>query len=449
MSRKLAMFGGGGFRTPLIYEALLQAADLDISEFVLYDPAEDRLRLMNAVTAGLARERGGGPRVTMTTDPEAAADGADLVFCAIRVGGLEGRVIDERVALDRGALGQETTGPGGVAKALRTIPATDAIARIVARRAPDAWFVNFTNPAGVVTESLRDNLGDRVVGVCDTPSDLCDRVARALGREPGELAFDYAGLNHLGWLTGVRDGFGELLPRLLRDDDALGRLTEARLFGVDRLRALGVVPNEYLAYYYFAPRIVERMRAGVTRGQYLLDQQRAFFATAAGDPARAVSAWRAAYRERASTYLAEAEPHEEVRGGGRPVDDHEGGGYGGVAVRFARAVLTGVPSVSVLNVANRAAMPYLPADAVVEVPCAVTTAGPAPLSVAPLPAGARELVEAVKEVERLVIRAARTGSKELAVRALARHPLVSSVDQAHSIFEGYVAGHDPLRERFG
>lgn len=190
MGVKLALFGGGGFRVPHVYEALLRVRGRLDAEVVLHDLDDDRLRLMHAVATGLAGEYGLEPRISATTDAEAAADGADVVFCAIRVGGLEGRVIDERVALDRGMLGQETTGPGGIAKALRTIPATDRIAATVARRAPNAWFVNFTNPAGIVTESLRDTLGERVVGVCDTPSGLCGRVAAALGRDASDLHFE-------------------------------------------------------------------------------------------------------------------------------------------------------------------------------------------------------------------------------------------------------------------
>lgn len=456
MSVKLTLFGGGGFRTPLVYAALLQVAeDLDIAEVVLHDVDADRLRLMRAVTTGLARERGGGPRVTVTTDTDTAADGADVVFCAIRVGGLTGRVVDERVPVDLGIVGQETTGPGGIAKALRTIPVTDAIARAVTRRAPNAWFVNFTNPAGVVTESLRDLLGDRVVGVCDTPSGLCGRVAAVLGRDPDELHYDYAGLNHLGWLTGVRDGANDLLPALLADDRGLRGLAEARLFGTDRLRTLGAVPNEYLAYYDFNRRIADTLRRGTTRGEYLLRQQRAFYATATEDPAAALTAWRRAALERTATYLAEVEPTPPPRDDRAAKEtehatagDAEHDGYGAVAIGFVRAVRTGAPTVSILNVANRSAVPFLPADAVIEVPCVVTSAGPAPLSAGRLPPEPRELVETVKAVERLTIRAARTGSADLAVRALALHPLVPSEHEAHRLLDGYLARHAALRELF-
>ena len=180
---------------------------------MLHDVDADRLARIGAVLDGLAEERGGRLPFRSTTDLDDALEGTDYVFCAIRVGRLEGRVVDEQVPLALGVLGQETTGPGGICFALRTIPEMVALAEAMAARAPGAWLINFTNPAGMVTEAVQQVLGERAIGVCDSPSGLCRRVARALGRDRGELAFDYFGLNHLGWLKGVRDHDGELLPR--------------------------------------------------------------------------------------------------------------------------------------------------------------------------------------------------------------------------------------------
>lgn len=475
MGAKVAVLGGGGFRTPLVYAALLRAGLSGVGEFAMYDVDRDRLRLMRAVVTGLARECGEGIPVTAGTDPHRATDGADVVFCAVRVGGLAGRVADERVALDHGLLAQETTGPGGMAKALRTVPVTDRIARLVDRRAPRAWFVNFTNPAGLITEALRDTLGDRVVGVCDSPAELCRHVATALGRDAAGLTFDYVGLNHLGWLTGVRYPAGDLLPRLIADDAAMSRLPETHLFGKEWIREQRVIPNEYLAYHYFATRITARLRDTGTRGEYLLDQQRAFYATDPRDPAAALAAWRRERGRRSATYLAEvalpgggpaygvpagreagdrtpAAPVLEPSGrsgvdADGPTDaGEEAGGYGEVAAAFAGAALQGPPAVRILNVANRTAVPFLPADAVVEVPCVVTTAGPVPLAVGAPPDHGRELMRTLKEVERLTIRAARAGSAEMAVRAFARHPLVPTTDAARSLVEAYRAAHPGLRD---
>jgi 6-phospho-beta-glucosidase len=197
---KVAVIGGGGFRTPTLHGCLEDVAGpVGIEELVLHDLAADRLARIRAVIEGLTGERGGIDVPTRTTTSlDDAVDGAGAVLVAIRVGGGEARTIDEEVPLAFGVLGQETVGPGGIAFALRTIPVVEAIAHVVRDRAPAAWFVNFTNPAGVVTQAAFDVLGERAVGICDSPSALCARVAAALGRAPDDLDFDYAGLNHLG-----------------------------------------------------------------------------------------------------------------------------------------------------------------------------------------------------------------------------------------------------------
>src|SRR3954464_9112946 len=213
---KLTIVGGGGFRVPLVYGALLDKTErLGLEEVVLHDIDAKRLERIGAVLEGLPAGRGGRLPFRFTTDLVDAVEGADFVFCAIRVGQLEGRVIDEDVPLALGVLGQETTGPGGICFALRTIPVMVRLAETMAEHAPNAWLINFTNPAGMVTEAVQRVLGDRAIGICDSPAGLFRRVARALDRDHSELWFDYFGLNHLGWLHGVRDRDRELLPELL------------------------------------------------------------------------------------------------------------------------------------------------------------------------------------------------------------------------------------------
>ena len=209
---KVTVVGGGGFRAPMLDRSLAWgASDIGIDEVVLYDTDEARLRSISRVLEAIDEERGARlPRRT-TTDLDDALDGTSAVLTAIRVGGNAGRVVDEAVPVELGVLGQETVGPGGIAFALRTLPIMRRIASAVAARAPDAWFLNFTNPAGLVTEALRDILGDRVIGICDSPISLGRAVAAALGR-PSAIEFDYAGLNHLGWLTAARGDGRDLLP---------------------------------------------------------------------------------------------------------------------------------------------------------------------------------------------------------------------------------------------
>jgi 6-phospho-beta-glucosidase len=442
---KLTIVGGGGFRVPLVYGALLGKREtLPFDEVVLHDLDAPRMERMSGVLKGLALERGEQLAFRTTTDLDDAVEGADFVFSAIRVGQLEGRVVDESVPLGLGVLGQETTGPGGICFALRTIPAIVTLAQTVAERAPGAWVVNFTNPAGMVTEALQQVLGDRAVGICDSPSALCRRVARVLNLRPEQMWFDYFGLNHLGWLKGAHDAQGDRLPGLLADDDKLASFEEGRLFGADWLRSLGMIPNEYL-YYFYADAVAEMGER--PRGAYLLESQAAFYEQNGQDPAEALDTWRATRAERDRTYMA---AEREVAGVSEDHDDgNEGGGYEGEAMAVVEAIANNTRSIMILNTANRSALPFLDERAVVEVPCIVGRTGPQPVAVGPVPAHAQSLITSIKDVERTTIRAALTGSPDLAIRALALHPLVPSVTAARAIFDGYTQRLPELAERFG
>jgi len=444
---KLTIVGGGGFRVPLVYGALLEkAARLSLDEVVLHDIEGARLERVATVLEGLAAEHGERLPFRTTTDLADAIEGADFVFCAIRVGQLEGRVVDEGVPLGLGVLGQETTGPGGICFALRTIPAMVALAQVIAERAPQAWLINFTNPAGMVTEAVQQVLGERAVGICDSPSGLCRRVAAALGREPADLWFDYFGLNHLGWLKGVRDAGGERLPGLLEDDARLAGFEEGRLFGGEWLRSLGMIPNEYLYYFYYSSDTVEAIRESpASRGVFLLEQQRRFYAQDGQGPAEALASWRATRHDRERSYMAEA---RSAAGDGAEHDIEANSGYESEAMAVLEAIALNTRAVLILNTANRSGLPVLDARAVVEVPAVVGRAGPVPLAVGEVPAHAGALVALMKEVERTTIDAALTGSRELAVKALALHPLVPSVTTARAIFDGYAERLPALKEAF-
>jgi 6-phospho-beta-glucosidase len=440
---RLAIIGGGGFRVPLVYGAVLRGRR-GFDDVVLHDVDAGRLERIGLVLEGQAAAHGHHVPVRTTGDLDDALEGADFVFVAIRVGGLEGRTVDEGVPLGHGVLGQETIGPGGICFALRTIPAMLELAERVARRAPDAWLVNFTNPAGMVTEALQQVLGDRAIGICDTPSGLCRRVAAALGRDTAELSFDYFGLNHLGWLKGVRDGGGgDLLPGLLADDDALARLEEGRVFGAEWLRSLGMIPNEYLSYFYFAEDTVNAL-SEKPRGAYLLEQQASFYASRPESPAAALAEWKATKSERDRTYMAEARNGHEPA----PAAEDEPGGYEVEAMAVVDAIASNAGTVRILNAANRSALPFLDERAVVEVPCVVGAAGARPLAVGTVPEHARALIDTIKAVERATIEAAVTGSTALAVKALALHPLVPSVTAAREIFAEYRQRLPALEERF-
>lgn len=441
---RLTVLGGGGFRLPLVYGALLgDHAEGRVTDVVLHDVDPARLTAIAGVLADQAAGVADAPRVTVTTDLDEAVRGADFVFSAIRVGGLEGRAADERVALAEGVLGQETVGAGGIAYGLRTVPVAVDIARRVARLAPDAWVINFTNPAGLVTEAMARHLGGRVIGICDSPVGLGRRVARVLGGDPGSAFIDYVGLNHLGWLRGLRIDGQDQLPRLLADPALLGSIEEGRLFGADWLRSLGSIPNEYLHYYYFNRETVRAYReAERTRGAFLRDQQAGFYAEMERPGAPALATWDRTRAEREATYMAH---NREAAGAGeRAVEDLESGGYEKVALALMRAIAHDTRATLILNVRNGTTLSVLDADAVIEVPCLVDANGAHPVSVAPLPYHATGLVCAVKAVEREVLAAAESGSRTTAVKAFALHPLVDSVTVARRLVDGYVEAHPGL-----
>ena len=336
---RATILGGGGFRVPLICRELA-VSGLPVDEVVLYDVVPERLGVISAVLAP------GGLRLRTTTELDTALRGADVIFAALRVGGLDGRVADERSALDAGVIGQETVGAGGLSYAARAVPVVDAIARRVAELAPRAWVISMTNPAGIVTEVMAATLGSRVVGVCDSPTGLVRRACAAAGVDPGGrlaqmpdgVEVDYLGLNHLGWLRGLRVNGTDRLPGLLADPDAVKRTEEGRLFGADLLQALGTIPNEYLYWYYARSEALRDVRAaGRTRAEHVRAEQQRFFAAAAAAPDRAAALWAEANDERNRSYFA------ELRSGERDAADVEAGGYEAIAIGLA-AALTGVGS---------------------------------------------------------------------------------------------------------
>jgi 6-phospho-beta-glucosidase len=435
---RVLILGGGGFRVPLICRELA-ASGLDVGEVVLYDVVPERLGVISAVLAG------GGLPLRATTDLDEALRGADVIFAALRVGGLDGRVADERSALDAGVIGQETVGAGGLSYAARAVPVVDAIARRVAELAPRAWVISMTNPAGIVTEVMAATLGPRVIGVCDSPMGLVRRACAAAGVDPGTrlaqvpdgVEVDYLGLNHLGWLRALRVDGTDRLPGLLADPGALERTEEGKLFGADLLQALGTIPNEYLYWYYARAEALRDVRAaGRTRAEHVRAEQQRFFAAAAAQPDEAAALWAAANDERNRSYFA------ELRSGERDAADVEAGGYETMAVGLA-AALTGpaggtAPARLILNVRNGGTVPALAPDAVIETVCLVDASGAVPIPVPPPSAHELGLMSTVKSCEQAIASAALTGSAADALRAFALHPLVGSLDAARALSAGII-----------
>lgn len=439
---KLCILGGGGFRTPYVYQALLRdTGSPRVDEVALYDVDEVRLHAMVAILTELAADFPDAPVLTPTTDLHRAVEGSDYVFAALRVGGLEGRRCDEHVALDLNVLGQETTGPGGLAYAIRTVPVMVRAAEVIRDLAPNAYVMNFTNPAGIITEAMQTVLGDRVLGICDTPSGLGRRVAGMLGLDHTRVQMDYVGLNHLGWMRRVMYDGRDVLPELMADDERLGAMEEGHVFGLDWIRSLGSIPNEYLFYYYFnrdAVRLI--VGSGKTRGDFLAESQSAFYdrASAAGDGVAAL--WRETVERRSASYMAEAKGGTQDE----PLDpkeretDPSHQGYAGVALGVMAAISRNERQTMILNVRNNGTIAGLPRDAVVEVPTMVDANGVHPMTTDQPDLHQIGLMSQVKAVERHTIAAALTGSKDEALKAFALHPLVDSVSVARDLVRGYV-----------
>ncbi|BCW49287.1 6-phospho-beta-glucosidase [Arthrobacter sp. StoSoilB13] len=453
---RLMIAGGGGFRVPLVYRALCTGpfAGL-VHEVVLYDVDPARLAAIQAVLRDMPTPEGSRPAVVISTDLGQALTGTDKVFAAIRPGGTAGRIADERVALDLGLLGQETTGAGGISYALRSIPHMLELAGGMRHYCPDAWLINFTNPAGMVTEALVPELGRKVIGICDSAGGLVQRAARAAGSPLQEGTLDgvgYVGLNHLGWLYKLAPDGRDLLPELLSDRGALEKLEEGRLFGQHILEKLGCLPNEYLYYYYQTEQATEAiLKQRETRGASIHQQQSSLYPSLV-EASNAYAMWDAARRSREEGYLAEARTHGEHR----DEEDLAGGGYERVALSVMRALSGGGTAQLILNVPNspvagssaheaEVAVPGLPEDAVVEVPCEVTPDGALPLAQERPGGQFLTLMQHVKEVERLTIRAVRDGDREAALQAFAAHPLVGSASLGAQLLDGYEAAFPELR----
>lgn len=421
---KLAVVGGASVRTPLLVRGLC-GSDLPIGEVALYDTDQERL----PVIAGLAREYAGAAVVTPCATLAAAVEGADFVFTSIRVGGIEARARDEAAAVARGLVGQETVGAAGFALAMRNIPPLIACAREVERRAPGAWMVNFSNPVGIVTQALRNETAARVIGICDTPTELFERAAHALGLPAEECDFDYFGLNHLGWLREVRHHGEPQLRRLWGDPARLASIHRGPLFEPDALARLRLLPSEYVFYYDRPALAVENMRrAGASRGEVIRRLNADLFDTLAHG--------RGPTRKAYEDYLAARDGgYMQIESGAAAPPPPAAGatGYDRIALALLRAIHGNEGAVLPLSVSNRGNIPELEDDDVVEVPCRVDGNGPRPLHVGQVPEAVRGLLLRVKEYERLTARAAISRDPVAVRKALACNPLVPAPEVAGMI----------------
>ena len=402
---KLAVVGAGSTYTPELADGLIRMRDLlPLEELALHDVDDDRLSILAGLTKRMF-DRGGHPaRLSKTTNLEEAVEGADAVLIQLRVGGQAVRIVDESVPVACGCLGQETTGYGGLAKALRTVPVVLDVAERVRRLAPEAWIVDFTNPVGIVTKALLDE-GHRAVGLCSAALIFQRHFARVLDVEPERIELDHLGLNHLTWEVGVRLDGQDVLPRLV--GERVDRVAPATGLPPELVRRLGVVPSYYLHYFYEHDEVVEHQRTHRSRAEEVAEIERDLLALYA-DPT-----------------LAEKPELLGRRGGAF---------YSEAAVELLASLFGRGPNDRhVVNVRNGGALPFLADDAVVELPARVGPDGLTTVDVPSLDPIHRGLVAHVSAYEELALDAALRGGRERVFRALLAHPLVGQVEVAEKL----------------
>ncbi|HJD82050.1 6-phospho-beta-glucosidase [Kitasatospora aureofaciens] len=416
---KLAVVGGGSTYTPELIDGFARLRDtLPIGELVLIDPAADRLELIGGLARRIFAKQGHPAAVSVTTDLTAGVADADAVLLQLRVGGQAARNQDETWPLECGCVGQETTGAGGLAKALRTVPVVLGIAEQVRRTNPDAWIVDFTNPVGIVTRALQ-SAGHKAVGLCNVAIGFQRRFAAHLGVDPELVRLDHVGLNHLTWERGVTllDAPGatsgrEVLPTLLADfgKEIADDLHLPQAF----VQRLGVVPSYYLRYFYQHDAVVEELRAQGSRAAQVAEIERQLLELYA-DPA--------------------LDTKPELLG------KRGGAFYSEAAVQLISALLgtAGGASVQVVNTRNDGVLPFLPDDAVIEVPAEVDANGVRPLPQRPVEPLFAGLISAVTSYEHLALDAALHGGRDRVFDALLAHPLVGRIELADQLTDRLLA----------
>lgn len=446
--KKVTIIGGGGIRTPLVVHGLVEAqAALSLSQISLYDVDPERVEMIAALSRQVARQLGGEINIATPRSIEEAVEGADFVISSIRVGNIAARASDERLAIEHGIAGQETTGLGGMAMALRTIPVTLEHARTVERLSPQAWFISFTNPAGLITQALSAHTGLKLIGICDTPSEMFHRIALALSAPIESVNCDYFGLNHLGWIRRVTIDGHDVTAKLIDDDAALRSLYHAELFDPAMIRALGLIPSEYLFFYYEQQRALTNQRkAGASRGEEIAKLNAQLFGKLQneikhGRLAEALNIYRNYLQRRSGAYMKlEAEAGSAFQSGVEQQEDPftAATGYHRIALDVMTALTSEKSSRVVVNIGNNGSITDLKADDIVEVPCHINRQGAQPETVGELPDAVRGLVHSIKQYERLTIRAAIEQSRELACLALMTYPIIGQWQPAMDLIEALI-----------
>ena len=415
---KVTVIGGGSTYTPELTDGFIKrAGELAVDTIVLMDIDEKRLEIVGGLAKRMMRKAGLPTKIVLTTDRREAMEGADFVISSIRVGLMEGRILDERIPLKYGVVGQETTGPGGFAMALRTIPVMLDYAKDIVKWSPNAWLINFTNPSGIITEAVSKYSEAKVIGLCNVPINMLGGIAKALNVEEKKILLDYVGLNHLSWIKGVYLEGKDVLPEMI---EKMKELAEG--FDLELIKTLHMIPNWYLHYYYDTDKVVEEMKkAKKTRGEETLEIENKCLEI---------------YKDQ---NLEEKPKLLEKRGGAR---------YSDAALSLVSAIVNNKNEIHIVNIPNKGAIKDFSNNAVVEIPAIVNSTGPHPITIGEVPPEIEGLMHAVKAYEELTIEAAIRGSREMALKALLIHPLVPSFDVAKKILNDLLEAHKKYLPKF-
>lgn len=413
---KVAVIGGGSSYTPEIVEGFIKRYDeMPIRELWLVDieQGKHKLDIVGALAKRMVEQSGLPIEVHLTLDRREAIEGADFVTTQMRVGLLEARRRDEHIPISHGVIGQETTGPGGMFKALRTVPVILDICKDIEELAPNAWLLNFTNPAGIVTEAVLKHTKVKSVGLCNSPINFYKFLAKEYGVTEREVLPEFVGINHLHWVTAAYVNGEDKLPELIgKGREYTASNVTALDWDADFLSSLGAIPTYYLRYFYMTDKMLADMTASMEKD---------------GTRADIVS--------RVETELFELYKDVHLKEKPKQLEQRGGAYYSEAAVNLMHSLYTDKRDIQTLNVKNGNIIPFLPQDASIEVNCVVTAQGPTPIPLRTIPEHVTGLLHAVKTYESLTIQAAITGDRGIALQALVHHPLVPSVTVAKALLE--------------
>jgi 6-phospho-beta-glucosidase len=416
---KVSVVGGGSTYTPELVDGLTARADrLPVDELVLLDTDPERLEVVGSLAERMLRRVGWPGRLLRTDRRDEALDGSAFVIVQLRVGGQAARLADETIPGRFGCVGQETTGPGGFAKALRTVPVVLELAEETARRgAPGAWFIDFTNPTGLVTQALLDR-GHRALGLCNVAITIQRRLAELFAVDADRVSLDHVGLNHLTWERVVTVDGEDRLPAILEDPDAFPVVDG---FPAELMRVLHAIPSPYLHYYYFTSDVLEHQRTHRSRAEEVMEIEAGLLEL---------------YRD----------PGLDTKP--KLLEERGGAFYSDAAAALVASLHAGTGDVQVVNVRNEGAIANLPDDAVVEVPALIDRDGAHPRPTAPLAPEMLGLVQHAKAYELLAIEAATTGDRTAALKALLANPLAGDYATAVPLLDALLEANRSFLPRF-